>query len=141
MARSCFYQAAAINLYNAFSLMDEQNEIIVISDDDDEPQPSTSGVNGVQNVHDECIIIEDDDHPLVVVVGGSRPQNEDPQPSTSADYVGGCEYDMWLFKLFATSLSVEYYQLEIYQFANTVIFSSAVKRPSEDPVPSTSSAP
>lgn len=97
MARSCFYQAAAVNLYNAFSLIDEQNEIIVISDDDDEPQPSTSGVNGGQNVHDECIIIEDDDQPLVVVGGGSRPQNEDPQPSTSADYVGGCEYDMWLF--------------------------------------------
>src|SRR6218665_1457578 len=112
MARSCFYQAAAINLHNAFSLIDEQNEIIVISDDDDEPQPSTSGVNGGQNGHDDCGIIEDNDQPLVVVGGGgSRPQNANPQPSTSAEYVGGCEYEMWLFNY----LSVECYQLEIYQ--------------------------
>src|SRR6218665_14526 len=97
MVRSCFYQPAAINLYNAFSLIEEQNEIIVIRDDDDEPQPSTSGVNGGQNAHYDGGIIEANVQPLVVVGGGSRPQNEDPQPSTSAEYVGGCEYDVWLF--------------------------------------------
>ena len=86
------YQA---NLYYAFSLIDEQYEVTVISDD--EPQPSTSGADGGQNGHDDCIIIEDDDQPLMVVGGEGRPQNEDPQPSTSAEYVGGCEYDTWLF--------------------------------------------
>jgi|SRR6218665_969963 len=97
MARSCFYQAVAASLYNAFSLIGEQNELIVISDDDEEPQPSTSGVDGGQNGDDDCIIIEDDDQPLMVVGGVSRPQNVDTQPSTSAEYVGGCEYDNPLF--------------------------------------------
>src|SRR6218665_952340 len=89
-----------------------ENYVIIISDDEEQQQCEVVDQN---DITDECIIIEDDDQQSSGG-GGSMPPTDSPQPSTSTEYVDGCEYNNQFFhqscrvsitrKLSAVNLSI-----------------------------------
>src|SRR6218665_3205110 len=90
----------------------DEDDVIIISDDEEKQQCEVVDQN---DIADDCLIIEDDDQQSSGG-GGSMHRTDSPQPSTSAEYVDGCEYNNQCFhqscrisitrKLSAVNLSI-----------------------------------